>query len=173
MLDSRYPPISMNHRSVMILFYAIFKLLAWLLSGYIEFVVEVLAAGDSFFGIELGDFMAYIIDVVVVLISNGINMTGAKRKLWLNWVVSLASGAKMIIFYIVPVCLLSHMVERTKKPSKDIPIELMGLMSEIIVAYCFVVLALTMMVKYNEVDVHDVYLVVFEQMGEKICQVFG
>ncbi|KAL4303357.1 hypothetical protein GQ457_10G020170 [Hibiscus cannabinus] len=126
-------------------------------SSYIEFVVEVLVAGDSFFGIELGYFMAYIIDVVVVLIADRINMTETKRKLWLNYVVSLASGAKMIIFYIVYV---SHMVERTKKTFKDIPIELVGLMS----------IALTMIVKYNEVDVHTVYLVVFEQMGRKCAK---
>ncbi|KAK9006885.1 hypothetical protein V6N11_019216 [Hibiscus sabdariffa] len=62
------------------------------------------------------------------------------------------------------------MVERTKKTSKDIPIELVGLMSGIIVAHCLMVLALTMMVKYNEVDVHSVYLVVFEQMGRKCAK---
>ncbi|KAK8636995.1 hypothetical protein V6N13_064427 [Hibiscus sabdariffa] len=97
---------------VMVLFYVIFELLAWPVSGYTEFVVEFLAAGDSFFAIELGDFMAYITVVVVVLIANGITMTGTKRKLWLNWVLSL----------------------------------------------------------YNEVDVHDVYLVVFEQMGRKCAK---
>ncbi|KAK8556394.1 hypothetical protein V6N12_002798 [Hibiscus sabdariffa] len=67
---------------VMVLFYVIFELLAWPVSGYTEFVVEFLAAGDSFFAIELGDFMAYITVVVVVLIANGITMTGTKRKLW-------------------------------------------------------------------------------------------
>ncbi|KAK8987622.1 hypothetical protein V6N11_027368 [Hibiscus sabdariffa] len=46
--------------SIMVLFYAIFELLAWPVSGYTEFVVEVLVVGDSFFGIELGDSMAYV-----------------------------------------------------------------------------------------------------------------
>ncbi|KAK8981740.1 hypothetical protein V6N11_049235 [Hibiscus sabdariffa] len=40
-------------------------------------------------------------------------------------------------------------------------------MSETIVASCLMVLALTMMMKYNEVDVHIVYSVNFEQIYRK------
>ncbi|MBA0603075.1 cationic amino acid transporter 8, vacuolar [Gossypium raimondii] len=136
--------------------------------------------------------------VVVLLVANGIAMSGTKRTSWLNWIASLVSGA-VIVFVIVfgfihaktsnlepffpygvegvfraaavvywsytGFDMVANMAEETKKPSKDIPIGLVGSMSGITVVYCLMALALTMMVKYTEIDVNAAYSVVFEQIG--------
>ncbi|MBA0728293.1 hypothetical protein Golax_001204 [Gossypium laxum] len=136
--------------------------------------------------------------VVVLLVANGIAMSGTKRTSWLNWITSLVSGA-VIVFVIVfgfihaktsnldpffpygvegvfraaavvywsytGFDMVANMAEETKKPSRDIPIGLVGSMSGITVVYCLMALALTMMVKYTEIDVNAAYSVVFEQIG--------
>ncbi|TYI47565.1 hypothetical protein E1A91_D13G183000v1 [Gossypium mustelinum] len=136
--------------------------------------------------------------VVVLLVANGIAMSGTKRTSWLNWIASLVSGA-VIVFVIVfgfihaktsnlepffpygvegvfraaavvywsytGFDMVANMAEETKKPSRDIPIGLVGSMSGITVVYCLMALALTMMVKYTEIDVNAAYSVVFEQIG--------
>ncbi|XWS10232.1 hypothetical protein CRYUN_Cryun39dG0057700 [Craigia yunnanensis] len=137
--------------------------------------------------------------VVVLLVANGVAMSGTKRTSWLNWVSSLVSGA-MIVFVIIfgfihaktsnlkpffpygvegvfraaavvywsytGFDLVANMAEETKKPSRDIPIALIGSMSGITVV-CLMALALTMMVKYSEIDVNAAYSVAFEQIGMK------
>ncbi|XWS10791.1 hypothetical protein CRYUN_Cryun38cG0027900 [Craigia yunnanensis] len=138
--------------------------------------------------------------VVVLLVANGVAMSGTKRTFWLNWISSLVSGAVIvfvIIFgfihgktsnlepffpYTVEVVfraaavvywsytgfeLVANMVEETKKPSRDIPIVLVGSMSGITVVYCLMALALTMMVNYSKIDVNAAYSVAFEQIGMK------
>ncbi|KAH1032780.1 hypothetical protein J1N35_044954 [Gossypium stocksii] len=136
--------------------------------------------------------------VVVLLVANGIAMSGTKRTSWLNWIASLVSGA-VIVFVIVfgfihaktsnlepffpygvegvfraaavvywsytGFDMVANMAEETKKPSRDIPIGLVGSMSGITVVYCLMALALTMMVNYTEIDVNAAYSVVFEQIG--------
>lgn len=136
--------------------------------------------------------------VVVLLVANGIAVSGTKRTSWLNWIASLVSSA-VIVFVIVfgfihakasnlepffpygvegvftaaavvfwsytGFDMVANMAEETKKPSRDIPIGLVGSMSGITVVYCLMALALTMMVKYTEIDVNAAYSVVFEQIG--------
>ncbi|KAM7498535.1 hypothetical protein LguiA_022949 [Lonicera macranthoides] len=63
--------------------------------------------------------------------------------------------------------MVATMAEETKKPSRDIPIGLVGSMSVITVVYCLMALALTMMVKYTEIDVNAAYSVAFENIGMK------
>ncbi|KAL4342608.1 hypothetical protein GQ457_08G006500 [Hibiscus cannabinus] len=138
--------------------------------------------------------------VVVLLVANGIAMSGTKRTSWLNWVASLVSGA-VIVFVIVfgfihaktsnlepffpygvkgvfeaaavvywsytGFDMVANMAEETKKPTRDIPIGLVGSMSGITVVYCLMALALTMMVKYTEIDINAAYSVAFEQIGMK------
>ncbi|KAJ4726616.1 putative Cationic amino acid transporter [Melia azedarach] len=61
--------------------------------------------------------------------------------------------------------LVATMAEESKQPSRDIPIGLVGSMSMITVIYCLMALALTMMVKYSQIDVNAAYSVAFEQIG--------
>ncbi|EPS74420.1 hypothetical protein M569_00333 [Genlisea aurea] len=63
--------------------------------------------------------------------------------------------------------MVANMAEEVKKPSRDIPIGLVGSMSLITVVYCLMSLALAYMVKYTEVDVNAAYSVAFEQIGMK------
>ncbi|KAK4487198.1 hypothetical protein RD792_006517 [Penstemon davidsonii] len=63
--------------------------------------------------------------------------------------------------------MVANMAEEVKKPSRDIPIGLVGSMSLITVVYCLMALALAMMVKYTQVDVNAAYSVVFEHIGMK------
>ncbi|XP_012086296.1 cationic amino acid transporter 8, vacuolar isoform X2 [Jatropha curcas] len=61
--------------------------------------------------------------------------------------------------------MVATLAEETKKPSRDIPIGLIGSMSMITVVYCLMALALTMMVKYTEIDPDAAYSVAFVQIG--------
>ncbi|KAL5564270.1 hypothetical protein UlMin_027434 [Ulmus minor] len=140
------------------------------------------------------------IAVVVLLVANGIAMSGTKRTSFLNLIASIVSA--MIIIFIIVVGfvkgnvsnltpffpygaegvfeasaivywsytgfdMVATMAEETKKPSRDIPVGLVGSMSLITVIYCLMALALTMMVKYTEVDVNAAYSVAFVQIGMK------
>ncbi|XP_050210954.1 cationic amino acid transporter 8, vacuolar [Mercurialis annua] len=61
--------------------------------------------------------------------------------------------------------MVATMAEETEKPSRDIPIGLVGSMSVITVVYCLMALALTMMVKYSEINPDAAYSVAFAQIG--------
>ncbi|KAL8507842.1 hypothetical protein ACS0TY_018398 [Phlomoides rotata] len=61
--------------------------------------------------------------------------------------------------------MVANMAEEVKRPSRDIPIGLVGSMSLITVVYCLMSLVLAMMVKYTEVDPNAAYSVVFERIG--------
>ncbi|MCE0482441.1 DNA-binding transcription factor cat8 [Datura stramonium] len=61
--------------------------------------------------------------------------------------------------------MVANMAEETKSPSRDIPLGLLGSMSMITVVYCLMALALSMMVKYTEVDINAAYSVAFEGIG--------
>lgn len=136
--------------------------------------------------------------VAVLLIANGIAVTGTKRTSCLTWISSIITS--MIIIFIIVVGfvrgsvsnlapffpygvkgafnaaavvywsytgfdMVATMAEETKKPSKDIPIGLVGSMSMITVIYCMMALALTMLQRYTEIDVNAAYSVAFEKIG--------
>ncbi|CAL1373270.1 unnamed protein product [Linum trigynum] len=61
--------------------------------------------------------------------------------------------------------MVATMAEETKKPSRDIPIGLVGSMSMITVVYCLMALVLTMMVNYTRIDPDAAYSVAFAQIG--------
>ncbi|MFS7947008.1 putative amino acid/polyamine transporter I, cationic amino acid transporter [Helianthus anomalus] len=63
--------------------------------------------------------------------------------------------------------MVANMAEETRKPSKDIPLGLVGSMSTVGVVYCLMALALTMMVKFTEIDRDAPYSVAFEKIGMK------
>ncbi|GLU14687.1 hypothetical protein SLE2022_312420 [Rubroshorea leprosula] len=140
------------------------------------------------------------IAVVVLLVANGIAMSGTRRTSWLNLITSILTF--MVIVFIIVVGfmhaktsnlepffpngakgvftaaavvywsytgfdMVANMAEETKRPSRDIPIGLVGSMSVITVIYCLMALALVMMVKYNEIDVNAAYSVAFAQIGMK------
>ncbi|KAJ8754653.1 hypothetical protein K2173_010744 [Erythroxylum novogranatense] len=63
--------------------------------------------------------------------------------------------------------MVATMAEETKKPSRDIPIGLVGSMSMITVIYCLMALSLTSMVKYTDIDPDAAYSVAFIQIGMK------
>ncbi|XP_027903289.1 cationic amino acid transporter 5-like [Vigna unguiculata] len=62
---------------------------------------------------------------------------------------------------------IATMAEETKKPSRDIPIGLVGSMSMITVIYCLMALSLSMMQKYTEIDTGAAFSVAFQHVGMK------
>ncbi|KAF7151101.1 hypothetical protein RHSIM_Rhsim02G0170900 [Rhododendron simsii] len=60
---------------------------------------------------------------------------------------------------------ITTLAEETKKPSRDIPIGLLGSMSVITVIYCLIALSLSMMQKYTDIDPNAAYSVAFESVG--------
>ncbi|XP_031271640.1 cationic amino acid transporter 8, vacuolar-like [Pistacia vera] len=192
---------------------------------YTEFAVEIPVAGGSFsyLRVELGDFIAYIaagnilleavvgaaglgrswssyLAILVLLVANGIAMSGTRRTSWLNWVSSIVTACVIVFVIVVGFVhgkssnlvpflpfgakgvfeaaavvywsytgfdMVATMAEETKRPARDIPIGLVGSMSMITVIYCLMALALTMMVKYTQIDVNAAYSVAFEQIGMK------
>ncbi|KAK4753139.1 hypothetical protein SAY87_021937 [Trapa incisa] len=63
--------------------------------------------------------------------------------------------------------MVATLAEEIKKPSRDIPIGLAGSMSMITVIYCLMCLALTMMVKYTDIDPNAAFSVAFVSIGMK------
>ena len=63
--------------------------------------------------------------------------------------------------------MVATMAEETKNPTRDIPLGSVGSMTMINVVYCLMALVLSMMEKYNELDVNAAYAVVFERLGMK------
>ncbi|CAH9096107.1 unnamed protein product [Cuscuta europaea] len=63
--------------------------------------------------------------------------------------------------------MVATMAEETKKPSRDIPLGLIGSMSFITVLYCLMSFALTTMVKYTSIDIDAPYSVAFNGIGMK------
>lgn len=61
--------------------------------------------------------------------------------------------------------MVATMAEETEKPSRDIPIGLVGSMSMITVIYCLMAFALTSMVKYTEINPDAAFSVAFAQIG--------
>ncbi|GAB2279880.1 DNA-binding transcription factor cat8 [Dionaea muscipula] len=140
------------------------------------------------------------IAVAVLLIINGIAVSGTKRASLLNSISSIISA--MIIVFIIVVGfihgktenlvpffpygaegvfraaavvywsytgfdMVATMAEETQRPSRDIPLGLVGSMSMITVIYCLMALVLVMMEKYTEIDVNAPYTVVFDKIGLK------
>ncbi|XP_054776313.1 cationic amino acid transporter 5-like isoform X2 [Prosopis cineraria] len=62
---------------------------------------------------------------------------------------------------------IATMAEETKKPSRDIPIGLLGSMSLITVIYCLMALSLSMMQKYTQLDENAAFSVAFGSLGLK------
>ncbi|KAG6696237.1 hypothetical protein I3842_09G138000 [Carya illinoinensis] len=62
---------------------------------------------------------------------------------------------------------IATMAEETKKPSRDIPLGLLGSMSIITVIYCLMALSLAMMQKYRDIDPDAAYSVAFGSVGMK------
>lgn len=138
--------------------------------------------------------------VVVLLVANGIAVSGTRNTSLLNWVTSILSALLIAFIIIVGFIHSKHsnfvpffpngaggvfraaavlywsytgfdmvatMAEETKKPSRDIPLGLIGSMSLITVIYCLMSLALTGMVKYTEIDRNAAYSVAFASIGMK------
>lgn len=138
--------------------------------------------------------------VAVLLITNGIAVSGTRKTSILNWLSSIVTT--LVIAFIIVVGfihgkssnltpflpygvkgvfnaaavvywsytgfdMVATMAEETKKPSRDIPIGLIGSMSIITVIYCLMAFALVSMVKYTEIDAEAAYSVAFVQIGMK------
>lgn len=136
--------------------------------------------------------------VVVLLVANGIAMSGTKRTSLLNWLSSILSSLVIVFIIVIGFVhsksanlvpffpfgaegvfqaaavvywsytgfdMVATMAEETKRPSRDIPVGLVGSMSMITVFYCLMSLTLTMMQKYTDIDVNAPYTVVFDKIG--------
>ncbi|CAK9176851.1 unnamed protein product [Ilex paraguariensis] len=62
---------------------------------------------------------------------------------------------------------IATMAEKTKNPSRDIPLGLLGSMSMITVIYCLMALAVSMMQKYTDIDTNAANSVAFQSVGMK------
>ncbi|PRQ30753.1 putative amino acid/polyamine transporter I, cationic amino acid transporter [Rosa chinensis] len=138
------------------------------------------------------------IAVLVILVANGIAMSGTSRTSILNWVTSIASA--VVIVFIIAVGfshgktsnlepffpygaegvfkasalvywsytgfdLVATMAEEVKRPSKDIPVGLIGSMSLITIIYCLMSLGLVMMQKYTQISADVAYSAAFQAVG--------
>ncbi|KOM49702.1 hypothetical protein LR48_Vigan08g052900 [Vigna angularis] len=145
-------------------------------------------------GFDLLDPLA----VAVLLITNGIAISGTRKTSILTWMSSLITTLVIAFIIIIGFIhgkasnlspfapfgvdgvfnaaavvywsysgfdMVATMAEETKKPSRDIPIGLVGSMSMITVIYCLMALSLVSMVKYTEVDADAAYSVAFVQIG--------
>ncbi|GLT54730.1 hypothetical protein SLA2020_279050 [Shorea laevis] len=97
--------------------------------------------------------------VGVLLIANAIAMSGTKRASFLNW------AAAIVYWSYTGFDMVATMAEETKRPSRDIPLGLVGSMAMITVVYCLMALALTMMEKYTQIDRDAAYSVAFGRIG--------
>ncbi|KAI9104308.1 hypothetical protein K1719_022880 [Acacia pycnantha] len=136
---------------------------------------------------------------VVLLIANGIAVSGTRRTSILNWLRSIATT--FIIGFIVVVAFIyaktsnsvpfvpfgakgvfqsaavvfwsntgfdmvvATMAEETKKPSRHIPVGLIGSMTMITMIYCVMALGLVMMQNYTQIDRDAPYSVAFVKIG--------
>ncbi|KAK6157461.1 hypothetical protein DH2020_011709 [Rehmannia glutinosa] len=141
-----------------------------------SYVASIIKSDPDFLRIKVNSFAKgfNLLDplaVVVLIVVNGTAMTGTKRTSVLNWISSVFEGvftaAAVVYWSYTGFDMVANMAEEVKKPSRDIPIGLVGSMSLITVVYCLMSLVLAMMVKYTEVDVNAAYSVVFEQIGMK------
>ncbi|QCD85910.1 cationic amino acid transporter 8, vacuolar [Vigna unguiculata] len=145
-------------------------------------------------GFDLLDPLA----VAVLLITNGIAVSGTRNTSILTWLSSLITTFVIVFIIIIGFVhgkasnlspftpfgvagvfnsaavvywsysgfdMVATMAEETKKPSRDIPIGLVGSMSMITVIYCLMALSLVSMVKYTEIDPDAAYSVAFVQIG--------
>lgn len=62
---------------------------------------------------------------------------------------------------------IANLAEETKNPATDIPVGLLGSMSCIIVIYCLMALALSMMQPYTNIDPDAAYSIAFQSVGIK------
>lgn len=138
------------------------------------------------------------IAVVVLLVANGIAMSGTRRTSLLTWITSVISSFIIVFVIVVGFVrgnsanlvpffpygakgafraaavvywsytgfdMVATMAEETKRPSRDIPVGLIGSMSMISVIYCLMALSLTMLQKYTEIDRNAAYSVAFDRIG--------
>ena len=158
-------------------------------ADFLRFKVSFLAEGFN-----LLDPVA----VLVLLVANGIAMSGTKMTSVLNWISSIISSFIIVFIIVVGFIrgktsnldpffpdgakgvfeaaavvywsytgfdMVATMAEETKKPSRDIPVGLVGSMAIITVVYCLMSLVLTMMQKYTDIDVNAPYSVAFSKIG--------
>ncbi|KAE9444791.1 hypothetical protein C3L33_23311, partial [Rhododendron williamsianum] len=115
------------------------------------------------------------IAVIVLAIASAIAIASTKKTSLINWIAS-AVNMVVIIFWLFQAAAIvgfayggfdaiTTLAEETKKPSRDIPIGLLGSMSVITVIYCVMALSLSMMQKYTDIDPHAAYSVAFESVG--------
>ncbi|KNA22287.1 hypothetical protein SOVF_034200 [Spinacia oleracea] len=173
--------------------------------GWSSYFASMINSNSDFLRIRINSFSEGFnlldpIAVIVLLIANGIAMSGTRRTSFLNWLSSVLSALVIVFIIIVGFMhsktenltpffpygaegvfqaaavvywsytgfdIVATMAEETKKPSRDIPIGLLGSMSVITVIYCLMSLTLTMMQKYSEIDVNAPYTVVFDKIGMK------
>ncbi|XP_020233363.1 cationic amino acid transporter 8, vacuolar [Cajanus cajan] len=168
-----------------------------------SYFASMISSNSDFFRIHVPSFkqgfdMLDPLAVAVLLIANGIAVSGTRNTSILTWLSSLVTA--LVIAFIIVVGFLhgkasnltpffpygvdgvfnaaavvywsytgfdmvATMAEETKKPSRDIPIGLIGSMVMITVIYCLMALSLVMMVNYTEIDVDAAYSVAFVQIG--------
>lgn len=170
-----------------------------------SYLASVIKNDSDFFRFRVSSFAEGFnlldpVAVAVLLVFNGIAMSGTRGTSVLNWISSIFSSLVIVFVIIVGFThskssnlvpffphgaegvfqaaavvywsytgfdMVATMAEETKKPSRDIPLGLVGSMSIITILYCLMSLSLTMMQKYTQIDINAPYSVVFESIGMK------
>lgn len=137
-------------------------------------VILAIANGIAMTGTRRTSILNWLSSIITALIIVFIIIVGfinAKTENLSPFTPNGASGvfsaAAVVYWSYTGFDMVATMAEETKKPSRDIPLGLIGSMSIITVVYCLMSLVLTMMVKYTMIDADAPYSVAFEGIGMK------
>ncbi|CAL6297579.1 unnamed protein product [Bathycoccus prasinos] len=140
---------------------------AFLLVGVLTVLLVVGMKETAKFNIAVTS--AALLSVVFVLITGS---TSVNEENWKPFVPpefgfrGILSGASMVFFAFVGFDTVATLAEETKKPSRDLPIGILGSLTICGCLYCFMALVITGMVHYTEINVDAPFAVAFDNNHE-------
>ena len=140
---------------------------AFLLVGVLTVLLVVGMKETAKFNIAVTS--AALLSVVFVLITGS---TSVDEENWKPFVPpefgfrGILSGASMVFFAFVGFDTVATLAEETKKPSRDLPIGILGSLTICGCLYCFMALVITGMVHYTEINVDAPFAVAFDNNHE-------
>ncbi|KAI9122727.1 hypothetical protein K1719_006567 [Acacia pycnantha] len=113
---------------------------------------------------------AFVVVFVIVLgftHAKTSNLSSSSHSFFPYGIEGVFKAAAVVYFGYTGFVNVVALAEETKKPSRDIPIGLLGSMSLIAVIYCLMALSLSMMQKYSDIDRNAAFSVAFASVGLK------
>ncbi|KAI4303674.1 hypothetical protein MLD38_039274 [Melastoma candidum] len=115
------------------------------------------------------NYFASIVHLLVIIFIIVAGLTKANAKNYTPFAPFGARGifkaSSVLFFAFLGFDAVSTMAEETKNPARDIPIGLVGSMIITIVLYCTLVITLSLMQPYSDIDVHAPFSVAFKAVG--------